>query len=553
MPIYSINGITLPAGGETYQDAGLVTPLSVTAPTVGFYSEDPKIGSPTNHVWYKFTAPTDGMLIADSLLSYDSDGPTSVQVDVFKSTAGLDATTDDQLLTYDGGFGFAVFPVVAGTSYYLALWDWAAPGATNLILRLSDYGAVSEWVQPADQTWVAVPDEAMHDPVLPTAPAFLDGVGGTAGYGGRYVISRSFLGPHPGILPEAPNSTGCAWKHVAAGCDYGQWWSPDPENPDVDIKAAWNGGPGTCSTVFPERTGNNTFDLGATYSTGAESDGHANTITQAYGLTQRFWVSHILPDLGPTGGLPAPIPPPGGTVEYEADEGELLGIDASPDQTVTGESATINGEPAPLIITTQWLGKAVPIDENPGNTWGPKTNYIFDGDDFATDRFILGGLSGNDGFAAAQDFQLADLPPDATVPADWEPIDSALIDAALGYEAAWQEQWDAGIDLSLISTYGGGLRFVGLFPEVLDPFANLFGNFAEADLNVDQRRHGQFVAIRVHVRPPRYRYRNGPVIPEVDGHQPIRLWPRDDELGINSSPRMYPMSKSNARGYSAPP
>jgi hypothetical protein len=516
-PVYSIGGITIPVGGDRVATAGEVTPLSVTYPTEGFVTDEGSgfVGDP--HVWYKLTAPITGNIILDTQLSsalyVEEAGPAFVRFAVYRSDVGDSPTTitdcTNVVFTTADSYTLAA---VAGETYLIVLWRFPTEDAEDFILRVSDYGTDTPWTQPADQQWwkgwdaqgQLLPPNPLEPLIWATAPY---------GFHGRYSLLQALLGDDPTFDSDAAD---CLWATSTVYNGGFRFWTDDGSGEGTS--------PGACvpPSVILDATDDPAV-VGAVYSGSPGSFGIPSEARfDVWDNVARYWVTKDVNALGPTGGLDEPaLPEVGATVEYEAEVPTLLGVDAAPDQASSDDTD----------IIVRYYGTAVDVVENPDQHWGPSS----DGSDhtFATDS------DGPLGFIGSQDYQLPDYPPDGSS-VGWTAVPSDVLTSALGFEAAWQVSEDTlpPDELDTISDYMGGLRWVGLFPEqtLPDPPGQATPAFSPPETQTDLR-HDQLIAVRLRVRPPRYRFHLPPVIPPVDAGDVTRLWPRNDGLGASSSER----------------
>lgn len=529
MPIYSVDGLTLPAGGGTVAEATEMTALSVSAPSVGVDTDESSgfVGDP--HVYFKFTAPSSGKIILDATLSYDiatnsrTTSNPAVTMQIWHSNVGANPTAIADLTsvhsqsngTGDDGLGLVsrgvyTLTATAGQTYVIALWNFGTLGATGFILRISDYGGVTGWIDGTDQQWVArdpwveetgnnAPDSPhWHDTTTSYTSPF-PGFGLGAGFHGSYTLGHAFGGDYPGNELDAHQ---CAWEHARKGAFGGAYWSEYPDGAGGHSAASWNGtdpydggdAVATCllisgsvdSTSASETKAGVTMDS-SPITTG--TGGGLQTLAyNTYAVVNRLCVIDLLGLFGPDGGAGNPTDDPftGGSLEWETTVPALLGLDVAPDETSSAHTGT---------LAVRWrigTANADPDDVSPSG-WSPwlgadDTSQGFSGGDAPEDFLGRAGVG-------------VDYPAGGGAYA-WIPVPDDMLTEAIRIE---NEAASPG-------AYSG-LRAVGM-PEGLESSSppgtvELTG----IDVHASDYRDKQFMGVRVHLRPARHRWRALPILP----------------------------------------
>lgn len=577
MPIYAIDGLVLPAAAGEITEAGNVTPLSVTAPTVGVFTLDGFFSaSPRNHVWYHYQPTENCKLLFDASLSYDTTTQAatgSAKVNVAKLIGGhtYPPASGADVFNWAGGGSSVTVDLVAGEHYWIVVWDTRSAGTTDLILRTSDFGETSDWVQPADQAYIlnsafgddnstnyatTVPRRITNWPSVEAGSAsptyafggHAEGAAASQGFHGEYTQNHAFNGDYPG---DSGGATDCEWTWARKGNWGGQWWSRWPQGLDGDTTPphepeSWNGtdpydsgvaGAGYCAVytgkVDSEGGGgvgfhwhSSTIDL----STGG--GGYQSTTFTVEGACERMNLHNVIGQFGPSAGQLDPTAPTGftgGTIEWEEPTSTLLGMDACPDQSQSSTYTHDGDVGYPVTqLAVRWMLNPVgpnPSEENTpgpfGDTWGP---YIrpSDSDPDVYDYHWHGVGTSQDlaEFTDAQAMTLADYDGvvylDDSLNVHFMPIPSSILNQALSYEDSWSALWAAGVNLGHYSSFAGGLRAVGLAVE------QVTGSLPNLDYSTDKPydawryKTGQSVAYRIHLRPARARWRLAPAVPTVE-------------------------------------
>lgn len=496
MPIYAIDNLVMPAGSDLLADASAMTVLSVAVPTPGYDDGTPEFSAGSPHAWYKFTATKTADLIVDGLLSYESVGGAAYvpNLRVYRSVVGSSPTGLGDCVSISGIIttGQYTLSTTAGETYVMPLWVGVPIGQVQLVARVGDYGELGPWVQPADQTWAHGGTVKDSDLPVETADSLLWATYSSAGMEGHHSLIQALTMPSP---VNDLDATICMWNKARSGLYQDQFWTGDGTGTDVPSTPTCNPSP------LLDSSGRADW-VGGKFQSSLGGFGFGETAEFfVYTAVQKWWITKDVKALGPTGGLAAPTPPAGGAVEYEAEFPALLGADAAPDE---GSHQTTD-------ITVQWRGGSAPLLQNAGGgAWGPRFSDS-DSDDLAENAFV-GGHAGPEDFG--YDYTLPDFLASAN-DNDWTEVPEDVLAAAVGYEAAWDEQWEDGTDLGMISGWEGGLQWVGMFPEQQGPTPPAALSPGSPPENLVDIREDQFVAVRMHVRPPRYRFIDAPEIPDV--------------------------------------
>ena len=542
--VYYVDGVNSPPGGQFLSTMVDVAANTVTVPSVGFATDDPD-GYNEPHLHWRFTATTTAKVTFNSELTYQAfypHAPVFAGVAIAHSNVGPNPASFSSDTTGLPGTGTSrTVDVVAGETYVITLYNFAAIGSTAFVLLISDYGIITDWTQPADEQWVLANPESADNQWHPAdiAPLVRDAFGTHAdqqvsgpttdlSFKGVYGMQQSFAGDIPATHNDALL---CMWLWASQGSYGGQFWSlvPNGDGSPGNHPDSWNGtnpydaghppGAGTCMsyTSNPESSGADSY-VGVIYDAGGTGIGLPQlTNFNSYAVDERVWLRQMLDGLGPWGGQALPTPPAvGATLEWEADTSELLGMDASPDQGTDATFVEENSSGDPVIV--HWYvgaGGYTALEENSVSGWGP--TWEDSGGGFVVHTWLGGADMA--AYLAAQDLELPTFTNSSGDDHAWYPVPSGTLTAALAYEDAWQVQWDSGIDLSSISSFTGGLKAVGIPEEILN--SGVLPGIEYDSWNSTDGLHGQryrtkqLVAYRVQVRPARYRWYEVPVLPTV--------------------------------------
>jgi hypothetical protein len=466
-PVYSIDRLVIPAGGATIGTATPISPGSVSFPHPGSVTDDGVDTDP--HAWFKLAAPEPGGdVVYSTNLSYEPTFPfvTSSIVAGFYS-GPADATSIGDLTSVSSGTEDTI-TLAAGQTYYFRLRrdPVSEPAAVLMVFQLGSYRLITDWIQDEDLAWVLSTgdgDGLVHPRVLP--PVTSGGFGSAFGaqhvatFMGSYTLSQSLGGPAPS---DDANCYDVLWRNARSGQAGGDWWSEDPLNPDIDIHASWHGGPGT-----PVHKDDGRFLPGK----GLELDDFVGVTYHVDKFT--------------------------GSLEWEADASELVGLAAAPDDTTVTD--TTSG--ACLVYA-----KVVPTEDEDG--WGPAAYATDNGMSGDADEWA-GGLDQPMNFPAKQDVNLTvgGAWDGGSTHSPWTDLTS-LIEAILAQEAA-----DEATSIATHGSYDGALRFVSI-PDSLPIGGPPVGPDPDDDL-VSGRNH-QAIALRLTMRPARHRWVGVPTLVTPD-------------------------------------
>jgi len=504
-PIYSMGGIIIPAGGPTIGSATPITLASISAPFAGSAIDD---GVDTNpHGWFKLVAPEPGGVVyLMNIYSYSALFPyTAYNADLAVYSGPPGATTIGDLTPESMTGDTAMF--VAGETYFIRISHDTdvTPEPFLLVLQVNDYPYVGDWIQDGDTSWVVGISTLHHD--LDTVP-LIGGVVGAGSYAEQFLGSYQIRSALGGPEPDNNGGTGDAarelsWHNAHLGkFDYQYLNSPATD-------AGYHGGFEEILKDGSYAPSGSSFSsdrfIGVIYGRSPGSVGQPATLTYtALADSIKYNITEVLSNFNQFAGLAYPTDfPPGFTGdlvwEDDATQPTLLGIDVSPDDTSAGDVGT-GGHDGLGIVT--WFMKAVPAHDGDEETWGP--NAFAAGGTAAT---WTGGVSDPGEFPAAQDLQLDDYDGGLV---EWTEVDPTIVTAAMEYEAADD----------LPDGFLGGLRFVGLFPNLISgfiPFKVPAGVPALGEDNIRLGRNYQWMAMRVRLRPARRRWVGtpAPVAPDL--------------------------------------
>jgi hypothetical protein len=510
---YTTTGFTAtPAGADTPETAPDVTAKSISAAT-----DMPPLGGNTSPKYWKFTATQSAPIQFDFGLTYekltgDRGYNPQVQLTLYGSiddiTTGnyLDYSSSGYTPDYDGyGYrGVLQHSVIAGTTYYIEasnVWSWTDSTGVYVYLRVSDYGAVTDWIQPPDGDIVLNSTYNSHhpptqmvylnnhssgmDPVVNAIGRFGDSTNPSYAFGGSCGFHRSFYGPGPETSDDA---RACCWKHARRRKDYEDyWWSADGS-----AGAPWTG-TGWCPTH-----GTELIDSTGPFNDGVIVEYFSSNYDTFYNY-QNIWFrvhvpvvpvslsAHVDPYAGSITKWGAGTPPSAAdnqTVEYEAEVSTIVGLAVAPDQ-VDGQQAD---------FSARWLIElGIEYDGGPPPGWG-----------MGTDRYVYGGDGGPE-----------DLQSRASVVLDysggtseWTTIDPTIVAQCIANEEADKAArpdiyaYDGNSGERLASVRAT-LAFPELFSDTVPPFMG--SNLAGANRYEFRTRYSQALAMKLTVRPARYR------------------------------------------------
>lgn len=509
------DGTLLPPGGETSGAAYTISPYSVTYPSSGLETE----------LWWKLTSDQtmDLEICFDVMLSYAIDG----ECDQFGPSVQLTILSEDLGTTYINSTsstdefgrivprGFCDMYLLAGQTIYIRAVNYGSIPA-RIILRTSDYGEHTDWIQPADQLInLDPPNEGFVgdktvDGYTPTT--FINEAGtsgwsersGSSGavYEGSSRLDHSFNNPlYPGQRNPAFD---CGWAYARIGAFGSHYWSLDGTvstmgEACVVGNTGWNAFGSSDNWPIGVIVNNHAKD-------GAIGGGHQFLDFQVWGQCERTWLTAILADFGTTAGAdqyasPDFAPPAGfeglGPLLEDgfSDPPELIKVEAMPTETTDATHGDLDQEP-------YWYYRTVAATDavRTDTTWGPKEPFVtgtfnsWRGADSPTSNVP-------EDFIAVQEQRLTN--------GVWTELDSAAILAA-------EVGGDAG------DGYAGGMQFTGLPQELvespggcpLDLQILLFDLSTPRDISSLDTQ--QVVLTRLTLRPGRIRFIKDAVIPSVD-------------------------------------
>jgi hypothetical protein len=562
---------TIPGGALT--DPGLVMgPTVVGAPVMPALSVSrPAEGLPDATFIFDGASYVDAFggsgawIIFDATLSYLADGTcdeTSPEVglNIFTVDHGLPFTWEEDWDTLEVGANDAIddygrevprgqWSLLVERKTYIIQLTTPPGNDVRFILRVSDFGAHTGNLTIPDQAWNVTrnpwPSETGDPIVYPTEtiPWVRDAPDGSPAAredGMRsWERQRAFHGKHD--ILQAPGKTSpatdggaieCSWRSSRLASSPFQWWSSDnTASPPDDVPACF---PATGT----HESGESIFDgrVGYSYESGHAFGGTDFARWNVYDAAYRIHIADLIHYFTATAGInPLTLPPPTGFVpddnpllsDLTAAYPDLLGVDIAMDRLDVGTLST---------QTTRMYVSAVDYANADGSSdpWGPAE------DASATNNW-RGTTDGPEDYHARH--------PDQFVDSSWTAVPDSVWAQALADEAA--QGWLTGTP-----NYQGALSVVALFDaQRTDTLPTPAPTGIRGETVTDVSSY-QFPVLRFRLRPSTgYYYANAALVPvvEVQGLQPVRLQPRDDDAGIYSTPRMWPPAKSGARLYGSPP
>lgn len=515
-----------PAGGDTLAAATVIHENQVSQATLGVFNPTPG----RYEAWWKITPTRTGQLIFDSILSYGCSpfiDSSWAEMRFWSAPPGGEPTL----------FGYAyssqMINVTAGYTYWILLSEDVNEGDPPNVfkyLRVSDYGKTSDWIDRGEQTYVMDNGNGLHlsDLMYHTYGAgtqilvsSISGHMGGPGYQSNYGISRSYSGPDPYTVYAAIE---CAWHHARVGENSGQTWGVTIDTTGRADYQWFDTGCNIVSTdVVPHQGGSSGIgQIGVSYSSYYPSvDFLASSVSfGAYGISSYVSLLRLQFLLTKNGGLAAPSIPywyGEATIEYEHDHCTLTGLDVAADELQQKHWENENGGLWDFDGTTRWVGGLSSDTIDTGITWGPIQDtsapmYSYD----STIPWLEQWNVNNGGpESLTYDFSLPDYSGGFQA---WTPIDDELFQAAYALEkndSAWYGPNELDFT-NYLSKPRAGLKFVGISPLLISSTIPAeFGNVSQTHYSKSILRYDQCVALRVHVKPSRFRVIAPPTTPPV--------------------------------------
>jgi hypothetical protein len=428
------DGELAPPGGETSGAVVPITPNSVSYPSSGIETE----------LWWTFTNDQafDLRFSFDVQLSYAFNG----ECDEFDPEVGITAFHPD-LSPFSGASststdefgrlvprGYLDLYVAAGQTIYVQAYSYGSV-PTRIILRVSDYGPHTDWLDIPDQQWLS--DIAFHDtPVIwgpvdtpyirsspdPTSASFealaLRGPEHWQEFQGARGLQKGF--DYTQIPGTDPDALDCAWNFARQGHYSIGWWTDDgtgtsvgPSDPNcvppTEVPARDDGGGAHAEVPLG-------WKYDSTALVGVIGGGTQTMVWDCYAQAYRAHLSDTLGLFGATAGADiddVPYPEGYDQLVYENDvrtAPDLLSIDWAWEQTA---SSTTSG-----VVHPHMAARAVSWDNSDGS-WDQ-------------------GLAPDDTTPAWHGIDAAEgqLTDDGSLSA-WVELDPATVTAAMANEAAY--------------------------------------------------------------------------------------------------------------------